>query len=80
MALLKKTKEHLDDPKTAKKIHGTLAVLWLAAAVPIMLFLSSSIPFVVFISVYAIVAGHWSGWDAAGAELEIERLKRKLKE
>lgn len=71
-------KQKLDDPRTVKKIHGWLAVFWFVAAFPIMFFLSSSIPFVVFISVYAIVASHWSGWDASGAELEIEKIKKKL--
>lgn len=68
----------LDNPKKAKKIHGILAIVWLVASIPIMIFLSSSIAFVVFISVYAIVASHWAGWDAAGGELEIEKIKRKL--
>jgi hypothetical protein len=68
----------LDDPKTAKKVHGRAGLAWLAASIPICIFLSSSIPFIVFVSVYAIVVGHWSGWDAAGGEVEIEKLHERI--
>jgi len=70
--------DKLDDPRSVKKIHGTLAIIWFVASFPIMIFLRESIVFLVFISVYAIVASHWAGWDASGAELEIDKIKRKL--
>lgn len=68
----------LDDPKIAKKTHGILGIVWLVASIPICIFLSSSVPFLVFISVYAVVTGHWSGWDAAGGEVEIEKLHKRI--
>lgn len=68
----------LDDPKFAKKTHGIAGVAWLVISIPICIFLNSSIPLLVFISVYAIVVGHWSGWDAAGGEVEIEKLHERL--
>lgn len=68
----------LDDPLIAKKVHGSLAIAWLVASIPIMIFLKNSIVFLVFVSVYACVASHWSGYDAAGADLDIDALKRKL--
>lgn len=78
--MLKKIIKALDDPKTAKKIHGRAGVIWLVASVPICIFLNSSVPFIVFVSVYAIVVGHWSGWDAAGGEVEIEKLHKRISE
>jgi hypothetical protein len=42
--------------------------------------LKRSVPFLVFLSVYAVVAGHWSGWEAAGGEVELERLGKKQDE
>lgn len=72
--------KYLNDPIKAKKVHKWLAIFWLAASIPICIFLSTSVPFLVFISVYAVVASHWAGWDAAGGELEIERIKRTLAE
>lgn len=71
--------DKLDDPKFAKRVHAWLAIIWLVASVPIMIWLKNSISFLVFISVYAVVAGHWSGFDAAGADLDIKSVKSKLK-
>jgi hypothetical protein len=47
-----------------------LAAVWLAAAFPIMLTpsLANSVPLLVFISVYAIVASHVSAAQAARAD------------
>lgn len=54
---------------TQGRVHAGLAFGWLAAVPPIVIWLSDSIPFVVAISVYAVVVGHWSGWQAARAEV-----------
>ena len=63
-SLLKK----LHDPRTMKIVHGWLAIFWLVAAFPIMLFWSENVPFLVFISVYAVVTGHWASYQAAAGE------------
>lgn len=76
--LLTKLVKKLDDPKTAKKVHGRAAVIWLILSIPICIWLNDSIPLLVFISVYAIVVSHWSGWDAAGGEVEIEKLHSRI--
>lgn len=53
-----------------RRLHKWLTIGWLAAAVPIMLIrgLRESVPLLVFISVYANVAGHWAAWQAARIE------------
>jgi hypothetical protein len=56
------------DPKTMRALHGWLTVLWFVAAIPICIYLNDSVPFLVFISVYAVVTGHWSSWQAARVE------------
>jgi hypothetical protein len=55
---------------TQKRAHMALAAVWLAAAFPIMLTpsLANSVPLLVFISVYAIVASHVSAAQAARAD------------
>lgn len=55
---------------TARRLHFWLTILWFAVAFPIMLIrpLRESIPLLVFISVYANVAGHYSAYQAARAE------------
>lgn len=51
-----------------RQLHGWLTVVWFIAAVPICIYLNDSVPFLVFISVYAVVTGHWSSWQAARVE------------
>ena len=53
--------------------HGVLAVAWFIAAIPICIYLASSIPFLVFISVYAVVTGHWSSWQSTRVEVQQQR-------
>jgi hypothetical protein len=57
------------DPSFMRKVNGWATVIWLAAAIPICVFFSSSVPFLVFISVYAVVTGHLSAWQAARVEV-----------
>lgn len=59
-----------EDPVFMRKLNGWLAIAWLVAAVPICLWLADSVPFLVFISVYAVVTGHWSAWQAARVEVK----------
>lgn len=57
-------------PKTAQRLHFWLTLGWLASAAPVVAVkgLRESIPLLVFISIYANVAGHFSAWQAARAE------------
>lgn len=56
------------DPRYMRKLHGYLTILWFVAAFPIMYFWSENLKFLVFVSVYAVVTGHWSSWQAARVE------------
>jgi uncharacterized membrane protein len=56
------------DPSKFKKLNGWLTVAWFIAAFPICIFLSQSVPFLVFISVYAVFASHLATWQAARVE------------
>lgn len=59
------------NPKTMLRIHGFLAVFWFAAAFPILLTdLKKSIEVLTFLSVYAIVSGHWSSYQASRVEVK----------
>jgi hypothetical protein len=61
------------DPVFMRKVNGWATVVWLAAAVPICVLLSTSVPFLVFISVYAVVTGHLASWQAARVEVVQDR-------
>lgn len=55
-----------------KKMHGWLTLIWFIAAFPIAIFLSQSIAFIVFISVYAVVGFHWNIWFTTKIEKKHE--------
>lgn len=52
----------------ARRIHAVATVLWLLLAVPSMIFWRNRVAYLVFLSVYAVVAAHWSAWQGARAE------------
>jgi hypothetical protein len=56
--------------KALRHLHGWLTVAWLAFAAPVLLLpgWKESIALLVFISIYANVAGHFSAWQAARTE------------
>jgi hypothetical protein len=58
-------------PAGLRRVHAVLTVAWLVIAVPVVLIrsLRESIPLLVFISIYANVASHFSAWQASRAEI-----------
>jgi hypothetical protein len=61
-----------EDPALMRKIHGWSTIVWFVAAFPICILLADSIPFLVFVSVYAVVIGHWSSYQAVRVEVRQE--------
>lgn len=57
------------DPKKAARFHAVATMLWVVM-IPVAVFtpLKDSVPFLVFISLWALVGAHWSAWQAARAE------------
>lgn len=56
------------EAQAMRQLHGILTILWFIASFPICIWYADSIPFLVFVSVYAVVTGHWSSWQAARVE------------
>jgi hypothetical protein len=55
-----------------KRLHLTMFVIWVALLPPTLLWWSNSLPYVVYMSWYAIAIGHVSSWQASRAEQEAE--------
>lgn len=57
------------DPKarTMVRFHKRLLLLWVVL-IPLSFWWRDLVMWVTFMSHYAIIVGHWSGWDAARAE------------
>lgn len=68
------------DPVWMRKLNGWATVVWFVSAVPICLFLANSVPFLVFISVYAVVTGHLSTWQASRVEVEQKRQEQEKRD
>lgn len=41
-----------------------MLAFWVFVGIPVAWLLQKSVPFLVLLSVYAIIVGHWSGWSA----------------
>jgi hypothetical protein len=58
------------DPVFMRRVNGWLAIFWIAM-IPISYAMHwlSSVVYVSAISLWALVAGHWSSWQAARVEV-----------
>lgn len=50
--------------QTGRRIHLALMIFWIFPGLPISWYLRESVPWLVFLSVYAIIVGHAGGWSA----------------
>jgi hypothetical protein len=68
------------DPKFMSKLHGWLTIIWAFVTIP-MLVLGwyQSIAFISVLSLYAIVTGHWSSWQASRVEVRQEEIHEEDK-
>jgi cobalamin biosynthesis protein CobD/CbiB len=66
------------DPVFMRRINGWLAIFWVAM-IPISLVMHwvSSVIYVSALSLWALVSGHWSAWQAARVEVNQELEARK---
>lgn len=61
------------DPKFMRKVNGWLTIFWIVMIpVSISLGLLSSVVYVSALSLWALVSGHWSAWQAARVEVRQE--------
>lgn len=66
------------DPVFMRRVNGWLTMFWLVM-IPISYTMHwlSSVVYVSALSLWALVAGHWSSWQAARVEVAQEREVRK---
>jgi hypothetical protein len=64
------------DPKFMRRVNGWFTVFWiLMIPVSFSMHWLSSVTYVSALSLWALVSGHWSAWQAARVEVEQEREK-----
>lgn len=62
------------DPKFMRRVNGWLTIFWIAM-IPIAFAMGwlQSVMFVSALSLWALVSGHWSAWQASRVEVEQAR-------
>lgn len=60
--------KHRRRVKRNRAIHATLTIIWALMIIPAVLWWKDSVPFLVMVSVYANLAGHWAAYEAATEE------------
>lgn len=50
--------------EAGRRVHLSLLIVWAVVGLPVSYVLRQSLPWLVFLSVYAIIVGHASGWSA----------------
>ena len=70
------------DPKFMRKVNGWLTIFWiLMIPVSFTMHWLSSVTYVSALSLWALVSGHWSAWQAARVEVNQEiEAKKRIKE
>ena len=62
------------DPVFMRKVNGWLTIFWIVM-IPVSILTGwiSSVTYVAALSLWALVSGHWSAWQAARVEVEQAR-------
>jgi hypothetical protein len=69
------------DPMFMRRVNGWLTVFWIVM-IPVSFATGwiSSVTYVAALSLWALVSGHWSAWQAARVEVEQAREAEQRKE
>jgi len=65
--------DYVSNPKFLKKFHGWMTILWMTLLIPSLIWWKESVPWVVTMSVWANIAGHWSSWQASRVEVKEDK-------
>jgi hypothetical protein len=66
------------EPKFMRKVNGWFTIFWIVM-IPLALVMGwlQSVTFVSALSLWALVSGHWSAWQAARVEVEQQKEKQE---
>ena len=82
MALMKSLWASIQgDPVFMRRVNGWFTIFWILM-IPLSIFfgLLSSVSYVSALSLWALVSGHWSAWQAARVEVEQMAEAKELEE
>ena len=66
------------DPVFMRRVNGWLTIFWIVM-IPVSIITGwiSSVTYVAALSLWALVSGHWSAWQAARVEVEQAKEKKQ---
>jgi type VI protein secretion system component VasK len=66
------------DPRFMRRLNGWLTIFWIVM-IPVSILTGwiSSVTYVAALSLWALVSGHWSAWQAARVEVKQEKEEEK---
>ena len=66
------------DPRFMRSLNGWLTIFWIIM-IPVSILTGwiSSVTYVAALSLWALVSGHWSAWQAARVEVKQEKEEEK---
>jgi type VI protein secretion system component VasK len=66
------------DPRFMRSLNGWLTIFWITM-IPVSILTGwiSSVTYVAALSLWALVSGHWSAWQAARVEVKQEKEEEK---
>ena len=69
------------DPVFMRRVNGWLTVFWITM-IPVSIFTGwiNSVAYISALSLWALVSGHWSAWQAARVEVEQQREHMEMVE
>jgi membrane protein required for beta-lactamase induction len=69
------------DPRFMRSLNGWLTIFWIVM-IPVSILTGwiSSVTYVAALSLWALVSGHWSAWQAARVEVEQARQAEQKEE
>ncbi len=69
------------DPRLMRRVNGWLTIFWIAM-IPVSYLLGwlNSVVYVSALSLWALVSGHWSAWQAARVEVKQEQEAQAAEE
>lgn len=66
--------DRITTPQTMMKFHLIMTGVWILLIIPTMIWWSTSILWILLISLYANIIGHFSAWQAVRAEMAIKEV------
>lgn len=69
------------DPVFMRRVNGWLAIFWIVM-IPVSYFMGwlNSVIYVSALSLWALVSGHWSAWQAARVEVQQQEAAKEATE